>query len=171
MQDNLARAQFVISFLEKENKQLSEKQVLLEMDLLKDKRKDVKGKAVMGHDQSDEDEAQITKKRPKTRGLKRALEQEKQHETEELNFEERISMEINENREVCLDRVKIHLESLLHKKNKDNQMLRHMVDHYHTRNRICNVKVKQLWDKLKQTLISEKEKGKLDLTTDASLVA
>ena len=57
LQGNLARAQFVISFLEKENKHLSEKQVLLEMELLKAKRQDVKGKSVITDDESDEDEA------------------------------------------------------------------------------------------------------------------
>ena len=80
-------------------------------------------------------------------------------------------MEINENREVWLDRVKIQLEKLLHKANKDNQMLSHMANHYHTINKICNVKVKQLWDKLKETVINQKEKRKLELLADASLVA
>lgn len=147
------------------------------MDLLKAKRQEVKVKVVMGNDKPHEDEAQTTTKRPKTRGLKRALEQEKHHEAllvEELSFEQRIDMEINENREVWLDRLNRHLENLLHKANKDNQILRHMADHYNARNKICNVKVKQLHDKLKETLINEKEKGKLsklDFIIDASLVS
>ena len=80
-------------------------------------------------------------------------------------------MEMNENREVWLDRVNIYLENLLQKPNKENNVLRHMADHYHTRNNICNVKVKQLQDKLKETLIIQKGKGELDLLFDASLVA
>ena len=39
------------------------------MDLFKANRKDVKGKSMIGHDIYDEDEAQTTKKRPKSRGL------------------------------------------------------------------------------------------------------
>ena len=79
-------------------------------------------------------------------------------------------MEINVDRESWLDRVNIHLEKLLHKANRDKQILRHMADRYHTRNKICNIKVTELRDKLKETLISQKEKGKLDLLVDASLV-
>lgn len=129
------------------------------MELLKAKRKNVKGKSVMGHDESDEDETCTTHKIPKKRGLKRALEHEKQHDAllvEEITFEERISMEINENREIWIDRVNIHLEKLLHMANKGNKMLRCMANLYHTRNKICNVKVKRLRDKLKETLISQK---------------
>ena len=62
----------------------------------------MKGKEVIGHDNYDEDEAHTTRKGPRIKGLKRALELEKQQEAllvEELTFEERISMEINEDRD------------------------------------------------------------------------
>ena len=65
------RAQFVISFLEQENKQLKDQQVLMELELLKEKR----GKAMMSLDDFDHDDIQINRTRPMTRGLKRALQQ------------------------------------------------------------------------------------------------
>ena len=37
LMDNLARAKYVISYLEQENKQLSDKKVLMELELLKEK--------------------------------------------------------------------------------------------------------------------------------------
>ena len=69
----MARAQFVISFLEQENKQLKDKQVLMEIELLKEKRQDTKGKEMMALDDSDHDDTENIKTRQKTRDLKRAL--------------------------------------------------------------------------------------------------
>lgn len=43
----MSRAQFVISFLEQENKQLKYKQVLMELELLKEKIQDTKCKEMM----------------------------------------------------------------------------------------------------------------------------
>ena len=42
--DNVARAKFIISFLEQENEQLKAKQLLLEKDLFKTSMQDSKGK-------------------------------------------------------------------------------------------------------------------------------
>lgn len=71
-------------------------------------------------------------------GLKKALQKEREQDPtdEELSFEDIIANDINENRELWLQKVNIHLEKLLHKANRENQMLRHMADHYHTRNKI-----------------------------------
>lgn len=44
LMDNLARAKHAISYLELENKQLSDKQVLMQLELLKAKRQGDKGK-------------------------------------------------------------------------------------------------------------------------------
>lgn len=63
---------------------------------------------------------------------------------EELTFEERIAMEINEDREFWLDNINCHLDKLLENVNGDNQLLRHMAQHYQAQNMIANVKVKQL---------------------------
>ena len=61
----MARAQFVMSFLKQENKQLKDKQVLMELELLKAKRQESKGKAVMTPNESKHGENQSTKTRPK----------------------------------------------------------------------------------------------------------
>ena len=124
----------------------------------------------MEPNEPDHDETQTIKTRPKTRGLKRALEQEK-HEAEQLGFEERIAKEIDDDREVWLDRVNHHLENLLHKEKKDNEMLIHMSNRYITRNKTNNNKIKHSKDKYKQTLIKKKEEDKLEILVDASLIA
>ena len=79
-------------------------------------------------------------------GLKRALQKEKEKNPtdEELAFEERIAKETIENMEFWLDRLNTHIEKLLEKVVQDNHIMGHVADHYHTRNKICNVKVKQL---------------------------
>ena len=121
-------------------------------------------------DELDHDETQNTQKISKIRGLNRTLEQEK-HEAKQLNFEERIAKEINDDREVWLEKVNIYFEKILHKAKKDDEMLRHIPDIYNTRNKICNIGIKQLKDKLKQTLITQKEKDKVELLFEASLVS
>ena len=84
---------------------------------------------------------------------------------------ERISKEIDEDREYWLGRVNNHLEKLLHKANRDNKMMRHMAHHYYTINKVCNIKYKEMQNKLKETLIIKKKRGKLYLLVDASLIA
>ena len=46
-----------------------------------------------------------------------------------------------------------------------------MATHYYTGNLISKVKVKQLRENLKETLIIQKEKGKLDFLVYSSMVA
>ena len=72
------------------------------------------------------------------------MKEEKGHNLldEDLDMEERIALEINEDREYWLDKVNDHLENILEKANKDNHLLRHMAHHYQTRNMICNIKLK-----------------------------
>ena len=77
--------------------------------------------------------------------------------------------EIEGKREVWLERVKIHLENLLVKANKYNHMLRYMAHHYQTQNKICNIKVKQMKDKLKEIRKGKKGGDKLKILFDASL--
>ena len=104
LMDNLVRDKYVISYLEQEIKQLSDKQVLMELELLKEKRKSDKGKSVM---QEEETPATLTTK-------------------------QRIQKEIKEDRETWLDKVNLHLEKLLQKANRDNQIIRHLACHYRT---------------------------------------
>ena len=108
----------------------------------------------------EETKKKVKKKRPRTKGLKKALKEEKGHNLldENLDMEDRIALEINEDKEYWLDKVNDHLEKLLDKDSKDNQLLRHMAHHYQTRNMICNIKLKQLKNKLKETL-KEKIRG------------
>jgi len=90
---------------------------------------------------------------------------------EELTFEDNISMEINEDKDISLDKFNFHLENLLDKANKDKKLQNKMAIHYYTRNQVAKVKIKQLKEKLKKTLIRQEEKGKLHLFSDASMIA
>jgi len=91
--DNLERAKYVITYLEQENTQLSDKQVLMELEILKVKR-------------------QSSKEAPVTLSP--------------------IEKEMEDDRETWLERVNLHLEKLLQKANRYNQMIRHMAYHYKT---------------------------------------
>jgi len=75
---------------------------------------------------------------------------------EDLDIEDRIALEINEDKEYSLGKVNGHLEKLLEKANRNNQPLRHMDHHYQTRNMICNIKLKQMKNKLMETLKEKK---------------
>ena len=75
------------------------------------------------HNDDEFKEAENVKKRPKIRGLKIALEKEKR-EAQSLSFDQQLAKDSEYNREVWLEWVKIHLEKLLMKANRDNQMLR-----------------------------------------------
>ncbi len=77
---NLARDKYVISYLEQENKQLSDKQVLMELELVKAKKQSDKGKSVMQEEET-----------PTT-----------------LTTKQRIEKEVEEDRETWLDRVNLH---------------------------------------------------------------
>ena len=48
-----------------------------------------------------------------------------------------IEQEIEVDHETWLERVNIHLEKLLEKANKENNMLRHMANHYWARNHVA----------------------------------
>jgi len=90
---------------------------------------------------------------------------------EELTFEERIAKEINEDKEFWLNNMNLHLEKLLDKANMDKKLQRMMAIHCYTRNQVAKVRIKQLKAKLKETLISRKEKGELELLSYASMVS
>lgn len=109
----------------------------------------------------------------RTMGFRKALqrEREKKPPMEELTFKERISMEINEDREFWLENVNFHLEKLLEKSNRDNKLQNKMAIHYYTRNQFAKVKIKQSKEKHKETLINQDEKGKLDFIFDSSMIS
>jgi len=53
----------------------------------------------------------VERKRPRTMGLRKALQREREQKPpmEELTFEERIAMEINEDRKFWIDKFNFHL--------------------------------------------------------------
>ena len=70
-----------------------------------------------------------------------------------------------------LEKVNFHLEKLLDKANMDQKFQKKNSIHYYTRNQVSKVKIKQLKEKLKETLIIQEDKGTLELIDDASMVA
>ena len=121
-------------------------------------------------DDLEHDDIQSTRTRPKTRGLKRALHHQK-IEDEKITFEERIAKEIEDDREIWLDRYNIHLEKLLHKENKDNKILRNMSNKYIKTNKVCSIKLKQLQEKHNQNLAKQKEGDKFEIIYEAYLIS
>ena len=106
-------------------------------------------------------------------GIRKAFQREREQTPpmKELTFEERIAMKINEDKELLLEKFNFHLENLLDKANKDNKFQNKISIHYYTSNQVAKVKIKQLKEKLKETIINQEEKGKLEFIFDASMVA
>ena len=80
-----------------------------------------------------------------------------------------IEQEIEADRETWLERVNIHLEKLLEKAKKENNMLRHMANHYWARNHVCKAQIKILKAKLKKASKRRKRKDRLQILVDTSL--
>lgn len=167
LKDNLSKANCMISFPEQENQQLKVKQLFLEKYEVDVGKEDVKGKEVIDAEDPDENQEQMTRKIPRTRGLKRALQQQRI----QMTSVDLITAEINENREFWLEKVNYHLEKLLKRANRDNRLQRHMAMHYYTKNMVSQLIIKWLKEKLKETLIRKKENNKLAFLVDASLIA
>ena len=77
--------------------------------------------------------------------------------------------EIEADRETWLERVDIHLEKLLEKENKENNMLRHMKNHYWAHNHVCKARIKILKARLKKALKRRKRHDRLQILAKASL--
>lgn len=167
----MEREKYVISFLEQENSQLKEKEQIMEKEQGKLLQQVYKGKEIIESRESEGSKVKGKIKWPRTRGLKKALQEEQEHIllNEDLDLEDRISLEVHKEKEYWLNRVNEHLEKILRKENRDNQMLRHMVHHYQAQNMIANVKVKQLENKLKEAKKDEKDKGNLEMLAKASM--
>ena len=80
-----------------------------------------------------------------------------------------IEQEIEVDRENWLERVNIHLEKLLEKAKKENNMLRHMKNRYWARNHVCKARIKILKEKLKRALKRRKRHDRLQILAEASL--
>lgn len=88
-----------------------------------------------------------------------------------MDIEDKISLDISEEREYWIAKVNGHLEKLLNKSNRDNQLLRHIDHHYQTRNMICKIKLKQMKNNLKETLKDKNERDNLEMFAEASMRA
>ena len=115
--------------------------------------------------------AETKPRRPRKIGLNRKKEQERDPSPllGQLTFDELITAEIEQDKEIWLDKVNVHLENILKKAERDNKLQRHMARHYFTRNQIAKVRVKNLRKKLKETLIKLKEKYSLEFIVEAPL--
>ena len=88
---------------------------------------------LMGEFDESEDEDQPRRKSPRTMGLKRALEKQKEEEVDllqSIHLTTLFTQEIERNREACLERVNDHLENNLEKENRDLDLQRRMTGHY-----------------------------------------
>lgn len=148
----MEREKYVISFLEHENSQLKAKKLIMEKEKVKLLQQVDKGKEIIESSETEGSKGKGKRKRPRTRGLKKVLQEDQEHIllNEDLDLEDRISIEVYQDKEYWLNRVNEHLEKLFEKENRDNQFLKHMAHHYQAQNMIANVKVKQLENKLKE---------------------
>ena len=111
LKDSFERAKFIISFLEQENNQLKAKQLVMEKEQFKGKKQEMKGKVVVDHEDIEKHEGHVAMKRPTKMGPRKALQREREQKPpmEELTFQERIAMEINEDRDFWLEKLNSHL--------------------------------------------------------------
>ena len=123
--------------------------------------------------EKNEAKEQVPRRRPRTRGLKRALELERKSEVElanELTLNKKISIIVNDNREKWLDRANHHLDKLLEKENKDNDIFIRRAKKYFKKNQIASSKLKKVKSRL-ETLTKKNEGYKLDILAEASLIS
>lgn len=76
-------------------------------------------------------------------GLRKASQRQREQKPpmEELTFEDRIAMEINEDRDFWLEKLNFHLENILEKANRDKELQNKIAIHYCTRNQVAKVKI------------------------------
>lgn len=153
--------------------QLKVNQIIQDKQAVVSKKDNAKGKEVVEMEISKGKGKKIASGRPRTRATKRAFEQQGDISPpkEKIMVDDLIARNINEDKVYWLDKVNGYLEKLLKKANKNNNLQRHMVMHYYTRNKISQVKIKQLKSKLKENLIGKKDKDSLEILAEASLIA
>ena len=129
------------------------------------------GKEIIESSELEGLEGRGKRKRPRTRGLKKALQEEQEHIllNKDLDLKDRIALEVHQEKEYWLNRVNEHLDKIMQKENRDYQMLRCVVHHYQAQNMIANVKMKQLKNKLKRIKKDQKDKGNLEMLAEASM--
>ena len=105
--------------------------------------------------------------------MKRALELEREKEVElanELTLNEQFSIIVNENQEKWLDKANQHLEKLLEKENKDNDIFRRRAKNYFKKKQIVSSKLQKAKSRL-ETLTKKNEGEKLNILAEVSLQA
>ena len=108
---------------------------------------------IMGDFDESEGEDQPRRKRPRTMGLKKALEKQKEEEDALLQSTPLTALfeqEIENNREAWLERVNDLLEKKLEKANRDLDLQRRMTGHYKKLNQLARRKLKAAQEKLKE---------------------
>ena len=113
----------------------------------------VRLEVLMGEFGESEDEDQPRRKRPRTMGLKKALEKQKEEESallQSTSLTTLFTQEIENNREAWLERVNDHLEKKLEKENRDLDLQRRMIGHYQKLNQFARWKLKSTQEKLKE---------------------
>lgn len=97
----MARARFIISFLDQGNSQLKAKKLIMEKEKTKILQQVGKGKAVMEINEPEVTKGEGKRKRPRTKGLKNDLKEEEKHILldEELELEDKIALEFNQDKE------------------------------------------------------------------------
>ena len=137
-QTNLGRDKNVIHSFEVENKKLEVEKAIYETRAIRAWKEAANAKAkldeVLGtHDDTEEEEEQIPRKRPRIIGLKKALAKEREQETalgEQLTPSQLLAMEISYDREPWLERENVHLEGQLEKTKRDLDLQKKMAKHY-----------------------------------------
>ena len=125
----------------------------------------------MGTYEESEDEEGKSRRRPRTMGLKKALERQREQESalaEQIPLSEIIVMEIEYYREPWLERENTQLEAKLEKENRDLDLQRKMTKHYALRNQIARAKIKRSLAKV-QALKEEKGQENINLLADSSM--
>ena len=108
---------------------------------------------LMGEFNESEGEDQPRRKRPRTMGLKKALEKQKEEENALLQSTPLTALfeqEIEKNREAWLEGVNDHLEKKLEKANRDLDLQRRMTGHYKKLNQFSRQKLKAAQEKMKE---------------------
>ena len=110
----------------------------------------------MGEFDESKDEDQPRRKRPRTMGLKRALEKQKEEEAALLQSTPLTTLfeqEIENNQEAWLERFNNHLEKKLEKENRDLDLQWRMTGHYKKLNQFVRRKLKTAQEKLKEAKV------------------
>ena len=134
----------------------------------------------MGEFDDNEEEEQPMRKRPRTMGLKKALEKKKEEEAALVRsypLTQLLTQEIENNREPWLERANKNLEDKLEKDNRDLSLQKKMTGHYKKLNQFSRRKLKLAQERLKTARkkhpVEKVEKGisRLEILASDSLNA